>query len=145
MSRYALHSRRNTVATGPALPRVESPLSELSGELSPDIRNTKIPAESSTASAQGSAPGPAASRVPASGNAVLRNPPSAYVQAEEEKSSPSDSEDDEDVSSQGNLTAAVLVVAWNPRKHLVRLMLRNLLPFNWQGLQGFVVLRVWMT
>ncbi|KAK0443876.1 uncharacterized protein EV420DRAFT_1648989, partial [Desarmillaria tabescens] len=106
MSRYALRSRRNTVATGPALPRVESPLSELSGELSPDIRNTKIPAESSTASAQGSAPGPAASRVPASGNAALRNPPSAHVQAEEEKSSPSDSEDDEDVSSQGNLTAA---------------------------------------
>ncbi|KAK0451989.1 uncharacterized protein EV420DRAFT_1702118 [Desarmillaria tabescens] len=106
MSRYALRSRRNTVATGPALPRVESPLSELSGELSPDIHNTKIPAESSTASAQGSAPGPAASRVPASGNATLRNPPSAHVQAEEEKSSPSDLEDDEDVSSQGNLTAA---------------------------------------
>ncbi|KAK0455360.1 uncharacterized protein EV420DRAFT_1481588 [Desarmillaria tabescens] len=131
MSRYALRSCRNTVATGPALPRVESPLSELS--------------ESSTASAQGSAPGPAASCVPASGNVALRNPPSAHVQAEEEKSSPSDLEDDQDVSSQGNLTAAVLVVAWNPRKHLVRLMLRNLLPFNWQGLQGFVILRVWMT
>ncbi|KAK0474902.1 hypothetical protein IW261DRAFT_1648893 [Armillaria novae-zelandiae] len=91
MSRYALRSRRNTVATGPALSRVDSPLSELS--------------ESGTASAQDSVPGPAASRVPASGKAALRNPPPNHVEVEEENSSPSDSEDDEDVGPRRNLTA----------------------------------------
>ncbi len=38
--------------------------------------NTKVLAEPSTASAQDSAPGPAASCVPAPGKAMLRNPPS---------------------------------------------------------------------
>lgn len=109
MSRYALRSRRrNTVATGPALPRVDSALSELSGESPPVAPRTKIPAESSTASAQDSVPGPAASRVPASGKATLRNPPPARVEAEEESSSPSDSEDDEDVGSRRNPTATII-------------------------------------
>ncbi|KAK0489052.1 hypothetical protein IW261DRAFT_1557553 [Armillaria novae-zelandiae] len=105
MSRYALHSRRNAVATGPALPRVDSPLSELSVESLPVVRRTKLPAEFSTASAQDSVPGPAASRVPASGKATLRNPPRTHVEVEEENSSPSDSEDDEDVGPQRNRTA----------------------------------------
>ncbi|PBK98285.1 hypothetical protein ARMGADRAFT_1130294 [Armillaria gallica] len=74
MSCYALHSCCNTVATGPALPRVDSPLSELS--------------EPSTASAQDSAPGPAMEEV-----------------TDTSAVSSSDSEDDEIVGPQGNLTA----------------------------------------
>ncbi|KAK0472705.1 hypothetical protein IW261DRAFT_1506435 [Armillaria novae-zelandiae] len=98
MSCYALHSCCNTVATGPAFPR-------LSGKLSQVAHGTKLPAESSTASAQDSVPGPAASHVPVSGKAILRNPPSNHIEVEEENSSPSDSEDNEDVGPQRNLMA----------------------------------------
>ncbi len=109
MSHYALHSCHNTVATGPALPRVDSSLSELSDETLSDIHHIKVLAEPSTASAQDSAPGPAASHVPAPGKATLKNPPSTQVQMEEVTDtfavSSSNSENDENVGSQGNLTA----------------------------------------
>ncbi|PBK71039.1 hypothetical protein ARMSODRAFT_1017807 [Armillaria solidipes] len=120
MSRYALHSCHSTVATGLALPRVNSPLSELSGELSPDVPHTKVLAEPSTASAQDSAPGLAVSRVPVSGKATLRNPPSTRVQMEEMTDTSvvsfSDSKDDENEvdDSELNIEAQCEVLKnWN--------------------------------
>lgn len=104
MSRYPLRSHHNTTVV-PATPGMDSPLSQLLGELSPTDFDTKNVADSSAASAQDATPVPAASRVPASGATALRNLPLAHAQAEEEDSN--HSEKSKDVGFKGNPTTEV--------------------------------------